>query len=191
MLLANTGVGSWLQRDNLMTSIVTCIMTATIVSVSVFVWERPHNPMFENSKQPPPPSTLLTTAAVWLTFAINRFPSDDLHVVEHHHTHHCRYEPTNWHSTHTQAHAVGSHVIPTKPRLTNLAGYGDIVPITPAGRLLGSVGALIGIGLFTLPAGKGYHLLHLHACMHVNATRPQPHPSPASQPPTRHHCIGL
>jgi len=32
-------------------------------------------------------------------------------------------------------------------------GYGDIYPITPAGKLLGSVIALIGIGFFALPAG--------------------------------------
>ena len=32
-------------------------------------------------------------------------------------------------------------------------GYGDIYPITPLGKLLGSVIALIGIGLFALPAG--------------------------------------
>ncbi|WP_164913669.1 ion transporter [Methanoculleus taiwanensis] len=32
-------------------------------------------------------------------------------------------------------------------------GYGDMVPITPAGKLLGSVIALIGIGIFALPAG--------------------------------------
>jgi voltage-gated potassium channel len=32
-------------------------------------------------------------------------------------------------------------------------GYGDIVPITPAGKVLGSVIALIGIGIFALPAG--------------------------------------
>lgn len=32
-------------------------------------------------------------------------------------------------------------------------GYGDVVPITAAGKLLGSIIALIGIGLFALPAG--------------------------------------
>lgn len=32
-------------------------------------------------------------------------------------------------------------------------GYGDIYPITPAGRLLGTVIALVGIGFFALPAG--------------------------------------
>lgn len=32
-------------------------------------------------------------------------------------------------------------------------GYGDIVPITPAGKFLGSVIALLGIGFFALPAG--------------------------------------
>ena len=32
-------------------------------------------------------------------------------------------------------------------------GYGDTVPITPAGRLLAAVVAVLGIGLFALPAG--------------------------------------
>ena len=32
-------------------------------------------------------------------------------------------------------------------------GYGDIVPITPAGRILAAVIAVLGIGLFALPAG--------------------------------------
>ena len=32
-------------------------------------------------------------------------------------------------------------------------GYGDIYPITPLGKLLGAVIAVLGIGLFALPAG--------------------------------------
>ncbi len=32
-------------------------------------------------------------------------------------------------------------------------GYGDMAPITPLGRILGSVVALLGIGFFALPAG--------------------------------------
>lgn len=32
-------------------------------------------------------------------------------------------------------------------------GYGDIVPVTPAGRILAAVIAVLGIGLFALPAG--------------------------------------
>ncbi|MBN2734863.1 MAG: ion transporter [Methanomicrobiaceae archaeon] len=32
-------------------------------------------------------------------------------------------------------------------------GYGDITPITPAGKIFGSLIALIGIGIFALPAG--------------------------------------
>lgn len=32
-------------------------------------------------------------------------------------------------------------------------GYGDIYPITPAGKLIGSVVVMLGIGLFALPAG--------------------------------------
>ena len=32
-------------------------------------------------------------------------------------------------------------------------GYGDIYPITPLGRLLGAVMALLGVGVFALPAG--------------------------------------
>jgi len=31
-------------------------------------------------------------------------------------------------------------------------GYGDVTPITPAGQLIGSVVAILGIGLFALPA---------------------------------------
>jgi voltage-gated potassium channel len=36
--------------------------------------------------------------------------------------------------------------------LTTL-GYGDIVPITPAGKFLGSITALLGIAMFAIPAG--------------------------------------
>mmetsp|Transcript_19431 Transcript_19431/g.68799 ORF Transcript_19431/g.68799 Transcript_19431/m.68799 type:complete len:572 (-) Transcript_19431:132-1847(-) len=32
-------------------------------------------------------------------------------------------------------------------------GYGDIAPITNTGRVFGAIGAVLGIGLFTLPAG--------------------------------------
>lgn len=32
-------------------------------------------------------------------------------------------------------------------------GYGDIYPVTPLGRFLGGVIAIIGIGLFALPSG--------------------------------------
>ena len=32
-------------------------------------------------------------------------------------------------------------------------GYGDIVPVTPAGKVLGGMITLIGIGIFALPAG--------------------------------------
>jgi len=32
-------------------------------------------------------------------------------------------------------------------------GYGDMYPITPLGKVLGGVIALLGIGLFALPAG--------------------------------------
>ena len=32
-------------------------------------------------------------------------------------------------------------------------GYGDVAPITPLGRLLAGVIALLGIGIFALPAG--------------------------------------
>ena len=34
-----------------------------------------------------------------------------------------------------------------------LVGYGDMYPVTPVGRLLGTVIALVGIGFFALPAG--------------------------------------
>lgn len=43
-------------------------------------------------------------------------------------------------------------------------GYGDIVPMTPIGKLLGGMFAIVGIGLFALPAGilsSGfYELMH-------------------------------
>ena len=32
-------------------------------------------------------------------------------------------------------------------------GYGDIFPVTSLGKILGSVSAIFGIGLFALPAG--------------------------------------
>jgi len=32
-------------------------------------------------------------------------------------------------------------------------GYGDIYPVTPLGKILGAIIALLGIGLFALPAG--------------------------------------
>jgi voltage-gated potassium channel len=32
-------------------------------------------------------------------------------------------------------------------------GYGDIYPITPMGRLIGAIVSILGIGMFTLPAG--------------------------------------
>ena len=32
-------------------------------------------------------------------------------------------------------------------------GYGDIYPITPAGKVLGGIVALLGIAMFALPAG--------------------------------------
>jgi voltage-gated potassium channel len=32
-------------------------------------------------------------------------------------------------------------------------GYGDIVPVTPQGKFLGSIVALLGVGVIALPAG--------------------------------------
>jgi voltage-gated potassium channel len=32
-------------------------------------------------------------------------------------------------------------------------GYGDVYPITPVGKLLGAALAILGIGIFALPAG--------------------------------------
>jgi len=42
-------------------------------------------------------------------------------------------------------------------------GYGDVVPITPLGRVLGSIVAFIGVGLFGMPTGilaSGFQELH-------------------------------
>ena len=40
-------------------------------------------------------------------------------------------------------------------RITTLStvGYGDVVPVTPLGKLIGAMVALLGIGMFALPAG--------------------------------------
>jgi voltage-gated potassium channel len=32
-------------------------------------------------------------------------------------------------------------------------GYGDVVPLTPLGRIFGALSAVIGIGLIAMPAG--------------------------------------
>jgi voltage-gated potassium channel len=32
-------------------------------------------------------------------------------------------------------------------------GYGDVIPVTVTGKVLGSIIALLGIGLFAMPAG--------------------------------------
>ena len=32
-------------------------------------------------------------------------------------------------------------------------GYGDVYPITPIGRFLGAIVAVMGVGMFALPAG--------------------------------------
>ena len=57
-------------------------------------------------------------------------------------------------------HDAQPHVFSSIPAamwwaVTTLAtvGYGDIYPVTPAGKVLGSLIALIGVGLFALPAG--------------------------------------
>ncbi|WP_338006018.1 potassium channel family protein [Natronoglomus mannanivorans] len=36
--------------------------------------------------------------------------------------------------------------------LNTTVGYGDVAPVTPLGRLIGSIVAILGIGLFALPA---------------------------------------
>ena len=49
-------------------------------------------------------------------------------------------------------------------------GYGDVIPVTPLGRLLSGVIALLGVGIFALPAGilgSGFveqvHRRHAHS----------------------------
>ena len=32
-------------------------------------------------------------------------------------------------------------------------GYGDVVPVTALGKLLGALASIIGLGMFALPAG--------------------------------------
>jgi voltage-gated potassium channel len=53
-------------------------------------------------------------------------------------------------------------------------GYGDVIPVTAAGKLLGALIALIGIALFALPAGilsAGFS----EELARNNKTRPCPH----------------
>ncbi len=52
-------------------------------------------------------------------------------------------------------------------------GYGDIYPVTPAGKLLAALISLMGIGLFALPAGllsagfiEEIRKKHKHVCPH-------------------------
>jgi voltage-gated potassium channel len=55
-------------------------------------------------------------------------------------------------------------------------GYGDIYPITPLGKVLGSIIALLGVGLFALPAGilaSGFS--DIMQRRHIRAPRTCPH----------------
>ncbi len=53
-------------------------------------------------------------------------------------------------------------------------GYGDIHPITPLGKLLGGITAIVGIGLFALPTGILVSGFNEHIRVH--------------KAPRRHHC---
>lgn len=64
-------------------------------------------------------------------------------------------------------------------------GYGDLAPITTAGRALGSVIAILGIGMFALPAG----LLGAAFVDELGKARGAPPTPPAPPAPTRcPHC---
>lgn len=63
-------------------------------------------------------------------------------------------------------------------------GYGDIYPITPAGKFLGAIIAIFGIGMFAIPAGivaSGYaeEIQKLHSkqktCPHCGKNIDEPH----------------
>ena len=62
-------------------------------------------------------------------------------------------------------------------------GYGDVVPATALGKLLGAVIAILGIGIFALPAGILTAALH-DAMSRPSPAPPTPQPTPANCP----HC---
>ena len=69
------------------------------------------------------------------------------------------------------------------PRMTTV-GYGDIYPITPLGKLVGSIVAFAGIGMFALPTAiLGAGFLEELQRRHARATR-CPHCGRRSPPPT-------
>lgn len=61
-------------------------------------------------------------------------------------------------------------------------GYGDVVPITPAGKILGGVVAVLGIGLFALPASI------LATGFLEEALRDEPELEPEFEPDRCPHC---
>jgi len=51
-------------------------------------------------------------------------------------------------------------------------GYGDVIPVTPIGRLFGAIVALLGIGIFAIPAGilaSGYMRVSMEIARHKNS----------------------
>ncbi|MCK9223442.1 MAG: potassium channel family protein [Candidatus Muirbacterium halophilum] len=54
-------------------------------------------------------------------------------------------------------------------------GYGDVYPITPLGKFIGAIMAILGIGLFALPAGiiaSGYQDYHSkEKTIHINCPK--------------------
>lgn len=63
-------------------------------------------------------------------------------------------------------------------------GYGDVTPITPLGKLLGGISAMLGIGLFALPAG----ILASAFSESLKRHRSEHHQTDSEGDPTRTTC---
>jgi voltage-gated potassium channel len=88
--------------------------------------------VFSNERRP-----LLASAGIMVTLLI--FISSLTYLVEH------DAQPQNFGSV-PQAMWWGIVTLAT-------VGYGDVVPITPLGRLIGGFAVVLGMGMFALPAG--------------------------------------